>query len=328
MTLGKRRLLAAMTLAPLAALAPSMAKAQASAYPQKPVRLVIPFPGGFTDTLARLVGQKMSEGLGQPVLVEQRPGGGGQLAAGEVLRAPADGHTLFLIHIGTHAINPHLQTKLNYHPEQDFVPISELARVPNLLVVSPSLPAGNVQELVALAKARPGTLFYASPGVGTSGHLAGELFKSLAGIEIGHVAYKGTAESLQDLMSGRVHLLFDTLAQSAPLARSGKLRGLAVTSAQRHATFPEFPTMSESGFAGWETGPWFGLAVRSGTPDEVVKRIHLETAKAMSAPAVRERLIAMGATPIGSSPEEFTAFIRSESARWGTLISRQGIKAE
>lgn len=325
MNLVKRRLFTAMALVPLVPL-PSVA--QPPAYPQRPVRLIIPFPGGFTDTLARMVGQRLSEELGQPVIVEQRPGGGGQIAAAEVLRMPADGHTLFLIHIGTHAVNPHLQPKLNYDAEKDFVPVSEMVRVPNLLVISPSVAARSVQELVALAKEKPGGLFYASPGSGTSGHLAGELFKSLAGVDIGHVAYKGTSESLQDLMSGRVHLLFDTLAQSGPLARSGKLRGLAITSPQRHPSFPEFPTMSESGFPGWETGPWFGLAVRTGTPGDIVRRIHLEAAKALGSPAVRERLVAMGATPIGSSPEEFATFIKAESMRWSKLIRSQAIRAE
>jgi len=324
MTLSRRALLATIGIP---ALLPAAAWSQ-TGFPQRPVRLVIPFPGGFTDTLARLVGQKMSDGLGQPVVVEQRPGGSGQIGAAEVLKSPADGHTLFLIHIGTHATNPHLFSKLSYDPEKDFVPVTELARLPNLLVVSPTLPVRSVQELVALAKSQPGQLFYASPGNGSSGHLAGELLKSMAGVELQHVAYKGTSESLQDLSTGRVHMLFDTLAQGATMARAGRVRGLAVTSAQRHPSFPEFPTMVESGFPGWETGPWFGLAVRSGTPPDIVRRLQAEAAKALASPEVRDRLVALGATPGGSTPDEFAGFIRAESARWGRLVRTVGIKPE
>jgi tripartite-type tricarboxylate transporter receptor subunit TctC len=325
MTLCRRTLLSGLVLP---ALLPLGATAQTDTYPQKPVRLVIPFPGGFTDTLARLVGQKMSEGLGQPVVVEQKPGGSGQIGAAEVLRAPPDGHTLFMIHIGTHAVNPHLLPKLNYDAEKDFIPITEVARVPNLLEVSPALAARTVAELVALAKARPGGLFYASPGNGSSGHLAGELFKSMAGVDIQHVPYKGTTEALQDLATGRIHIMFDTLAQGGALSRAGKVRGLAVTSRQRHPSYPEFPTMVESGFAGWETGPWFGLAVRAGTPDDIVRRIQAEAAKALASPALRERLTALGATPTASTPEEFSAFIKAESGRWGKLVRDLGIKPE
>lgn len=205
----------------LAALAP---RAWAQEYPVKPIRLIIPFPGGFTDTLARMVGIKMSESLGQPVVVEQKLDGSGQIAASEVLRAPADGHALFMIHIGTHAINPYLFAKLSYDPEKDFVPITELVRVPNLLVVSPSLAAQSVSELVALAKSKPQTLFFASPGNGSSGHLAGEMFKSLAGVQVTHVPYKGASESVQDLVTGRVHFMFDSLAQGGALAKAGKVR--------------------------------------------------------------------------------------------------------
>jgi tripartite-type tricarboxylate transporter receptor subunit TctC len=325
MTVRRRTLLGRIALP---ALLPFGVRAQSDGWPQRPLRLVIPFPGGFTDSLARLVGQKMSEGLGQPVLVEQKPGGSGQIGAAEVLRAPADGYTLFMIHIGTHAVNPYLLPKLSYDAEKDFIPVSEVARVPNLLEISPVLPAKTVAELVALAKARPGGLFYASPGNGSSGHLAGELFKSMAGVDIQHVAYKGTTEALQDLATGRVHMMFDTLAQGGGLSRAGKVRGLAVTSRQRHPSFPEFPTMIEPGFPDWETGPWFGLAVRAGTPDAIVRRLHAEAAKALAAPALRERLVGLGATPTASTPEEFTAFIQAESARWGKLVRTLGIKGE
>ena len=309
----------------LAALAP---RVWAQEYPVKPIRLIIPFPGGFTDTLARLVGTKMGESLGQAVVVEQKPGASGQIAASEVLRAPADGHTLFMIHIGTHAINPHLFAKLSYDPEKDFIPITELARVPNLLVASPTLAVQNVSELVALAKSKPQALFFASPGNGSSGHLAGELFKSLAGVQVIHVPYKGAAESVQDLVSGRVHFMFDSLAQGGALAKAGKVRALAVTSAARHSAFPDYPTMVESGFPGWETGPWFGLAVRQGTPPAVVQRIHTEAVKALNSPEVRDRLVGLGSTPVGDTPEHFATTIRSESERWRKMIRTLDLKAE
>jgi len=297
-------------------------------YPTKPIRLVIPFPGGFTDTLARLVAQKMSESMGQPVVVEQRPGGSGQIAASEVLRAPADGHTLLMIHIGTHAINPHLFAKLSYDPEKDFVPVTQLVSVPNLLVSSPTLAVRSVADLVALAKSRPRTLFFASPGNGSSGHLAGELFKSLAGIEVTHVPYKGASESVQDINTGRVHFMFDSLAQGAALATAGKVTALAVTSPRRHAVFPEIPTMSESGYPGWDTGPWFGLAVRQGTPQSTVLRIHAETVRALNSTDVREKLVNLGSTPVGDRPEQFAATIRAESLRWGKLAREIGLRAE
>ena len=193
---------------------------------------------------------------------------------------------------------------------------------------SPTLAVQNVSELVALAKSKPQALFFASPGNGSSGHLAGELFKSLAGVQVVHVPYKGAAESVQDLISGRVHFMFDSLAQGGALAKAGKLRALAVTSAARHNAFPEYPTMAESGFPGWETGPWFGLAVRQGTPPAVVQRIHTEAVKALSSPEVRDRLVGLGSTPVGDTPEHFAATIRTESERWRKMIRALDLKAE
>lgn len=263
-----------------------------------------------------------------PSVVENRPGGSGQIGAQEVIRAPADGHTLFMGHIGTHAINAHIFPKLNYDPDKDLAPVTLLVTVPNLLVVHPSVPAQNVRELVALARSKPGGLSYASPGSGTSGHLAAELFKSLAGVFIVHIPYKGAAPALQDLMGGQTQMLFDTLAQGYPQSKAGKVRALAVTSLKRHAVAPEIPTMDESGFAGWETGPWFGIFVRSGTPEPVLRRLHAESAKALVAPEIRDKLIAQGANVVGNTPEEFAAFIRAESARWGRLARQVGIRAD
>jgi tripartite-type tricarboxylate transporter receptor subunit TctC len=302
--------------------------ASAQTYPSKPLRFIVPFPGGFSDVLARQIGARMSEALGQPVVVENRPGGSGQIGAQEVIRAPADGHTLFMGHIGTHAINAHIFPKLSYDPDKDFAPVTLLVTVPNLLVVHPSVPARNVRELIALAKSKPGGLSYASPGSGTSGHLAAELFKSLAGVFIVHIPYKGAAPALQDLMGGQVHLLFDTLAQSYPQAKAGKVRALAVTTVKRHPTAPEVPTMDEQGFPGWETGPWFGIFVRAGTPESMLRKLHAESAKALGSPEVRERFVAQGANVVGNTPEEFAAFIRAESARWGKLVREVGIRAD
>ena len=303
------------------------AAVSAQSFPSKPLRIVVPFPGGVADTLSRMIAPKMGEALGQPVLVESKPGGSGQIGALEVLRAPADGHTIFLGHIGTHAVNPHVFAKLNYDPD-DLKPVTLLITVPNLLVVHPSVPATNVRELVAHARANPGRLSYASPGSGSSGHLAAELFKSIAGLDIVHVPYKGAAPALQDLMGGQVQVLFDTLAQALPQAKAGKVRALAVATLQRQAVAPEVPTMDEQGFTGWETGPWFGLFVRAGTPETALGRIHLESVKALNAPEVSDRLQAQGAKVVGNSPAEFATFIRAEHARWGKVVREAGIRAE
>jgi tripartite-type tricarboxylate transporter receptor subunit TctC len=301
--------------------------AGAQTFPSKPVRIVVPFPGGVADTLSRLLAPRMAEALGQPVLVENRPGGSGQIGALDVIRAPADGHAVFLGHIGTHAVNPHVFAKLNYSPD-DLQPVTLLITVPNLLVVHPSLPATSVAELVAHAKARPGALSYASPGSGSSGHLAAELFKALAGVSIVHVPYKGAAPALQDLMGGQVQVLFDTLAQALPQARAGKVRALAVTTLQRQSVAPEIATMAEQGFPGWQTGPWFGFFVRAGTPETAARRIHEETLRALNAAEVKDRLVSQGANVVGNSPAEFGDFIRDESARWGKVVRDAGIRAD
>lgn len=315
-----------LLLALLAFACTSMAPAQE--FPSRALRIVVPFPGGVADSLARLMSPKMSEALGQAVVVENKPGGSGAIGAQEVLRAAADGHTVFLGHIGTHAINPHLFEKLSYDPERDFAPLTLLITVPNLLVVHPSVPASSVQQLVAHAKANPGALSYASPGNGSSGHLAGELFKSLAGINLLHVPYKGAAPALQDVMGGRVQVLFDTLAQALPQVKAGKVRALAVTTLGRQSVAPDIPTMAEQGFAGWETGPWFGFFLRRGTPDAAARKLHAEAVGALQSPEVRERLVAQGANVVGSSPGEFAPFVRDERARWGKVVREAGIRAE
>jgi tripartite-type tricarboxylate transporter receptor subunit TctC len=243
----------------------------AAGFPARTIRIVVPFPpGGVTDRLARVVAQKMQEHWGQPAVVENRPGASGMIAAEAVAKSAPDGYTIMMGHIGTHAINVSLFSKLPYDPVRDFAPVSLLVSVPNVLLVHPSVPANSVQELVALAKARPGTLNFASPGSGTSGHMSAELFKSLAGIDIVHVPYKGPGPALQDLVAGQVNMLFDTVASSMPQVRGGKVKGLAVTTRERSAIAPDVPTMAESGVAGYEIAPWFAAYAPAGTPPAAV----------------------------------------------------------
>lgn len=322
------RLFAAILLSAALVATSLAASAQPASFPARPVRIVVPFPGGVADTLARMLAPGMAAALGQPVLVENKPGGSGAIGAQEVLRAPADGHTIFLGHIGTHAINPHLFARPGYDAERDFAPLTLLLTVPNLLVVHPAVPAATLRELIAYAKSKPGALSYGSPGNGSSGHLAAELLKSLAGIDMVHVPYKGAAPALQDLIGGQIQLLFDTVAQALPQAKAGKVRALAVTALQRQPVVPDVPTMDELGFPGWETGPWFGLFVRTGTPETIVLRLHAESARALLAPEVKDRLASQGARVVGNSPAAFAAFIRAEHARWGKVVRDAGIRAD
>lgn len=306
---------------------PSKDSSTAHAFPNRTVRIVVPFaPGGVSSMLARELSARMDEVLGQSVVVENRPGGSGQIAAQEVLRSPADGHVLLMGDITTHAINAHIFPQLTYSPDKDFIPVTLLATMPNLLVVHPSVPAQNVGELVALAKSKPGSLSYASPGRGSAGHLAGELFKSLADISMVHIPYKGAAFAVLDLVSGRVQVFFNILSLAHPLAKEGKIRPLAVTSLNRNPATPEIPTMAESGFPGWDTGAWFGIFVRAGTPEAVINKIHAETTKALRATDFRERFAAQGGILVGSSRAEFAAFVAAESARWGKVVRERGIQ--
>ena len=296
----------------------------------KAIRIVVPFPpGGVTDRLARMVAQKMQEGWGQSVVVENRPGASGMIAAEAVAKSAPDGYTLMMGHIGTHAINVSLFSKLPYDPVKDFAPVSLLVSVPNVLLVHPSVPANSVQELVALAKARPGTLNFASPGSGTSGHMSAELFKSLAGIDIVHVPYKGPGPALQDLVAGQVNMLFDTVASSMPQVRGGKLKGLAVTTRERSAIAPDVPTMAEAGVAGYEIAPWFAAYAPAGTPPAVVDKLQAEMARILSLPEVRTAFVdQQGMTLIASSPAELGAHTQREIAKWAQVVKATGAKAE
>ena len=297
-------------------------------YPNKPVRLVLPFPpGGGTDTLGRVVGAKLSDSLGQQVVIENRPGAGANIGAEVVAKSVPDGYTLLMGNIA-HAINVTLYSKLGYDLQKDLAPVSLLASTPNIVVVHPSVPATSVKELIAVAKARPGQLDFASSGSGSSAHLAGELFSNLAGIKMTHVPYKGGGPAVIALLGGQVSVGFATTPSVINHVKSGKLRGLAVTGARRSPSSPELPTVSESGLPGFEVVGWYGLLVPSGTSREIVSRLHAESVKLLKLPDVKERLDATGFEPIGTTPDEFGAYIRSEVEKWAKVVKASGIRAD
>jgi tripartite-type tricarboxylate transporter receptor subunit TctC len=294
----------------------------AEEYPGKPVRLIVPFAaGGGNDTVARAIAQQLSAGLGQQVYVENRAGAGGVVGAELAAKAPADGYTLFLGGVGSHAVNPKLHANLPYDPIRDFAPITLIASAPSVLVVHPSVPAGTLKEFTALAKARPGKFNYASNGNGSSAQLAAVMYESMAGVEMVHVPYKGLAPALADLLSGEVQLMFSSMVAIIPHIKAGRLRALAVTGRKRSPLLPEVPTIAESGLPGYEAGSWYGILAPAGTPRDIVMKLNAETVKALKQPEVRERLANEGAEAIGGTPEEFAAHIRAELARMGKMIA-------
>jgi tripartite-type tricarboxylate transporter receptor subunit TctC len=318
-----------VALAVFIAAAVPLAHAQAPAYPTKPVRIVVPFPAaGTTDILARAIAQRLSEVEGQPFIVDNRPGAGGNIGAELVAKSAPDGYTLLMGTVGTHAINPGLYPKMPYDHVKDFAPVLLVAGVPNVLVVYPGLPVHTVQELIAYAKANPGKLNFASSGAGTSIHLSGELFKSVTGVQIQHIPYKGSAPALQDLVGGQVQLMFDNLPSSLALIKSGKLRALAVTSATRSPALPDVPTVAESGLPGFEASSWFGLLAPAGTPAAVVARINADGDKWLATPEAREKLTAQGANVAGGTPEDFVKFIAAETSKWAKVVKESGAKVE
>ncbi|HYH41318.1 MAG TPA: tripartite tricarboxylate transporter substrate binding protein [Burkholderiales bacterium] len=309
----------------LAAGSPALSQAP---YPSKPVRIVVPAaPGGGTDILARVLAQKFSESLGKQFLVENRPGAGQIVGTESVARASPDGYTL-LMAASPIATNQVLYPKIPYDTLRDFAPIAKCATVPNMLVVHPSVPAKSLKELIALARSRPGELTYASAGIGTSPHLSMELFRSMARVKLIHVAYKGTGIAIVDVLAGQVQLMSMNLLTGATHVKSGRLRALGVTSAQRAAMFPAVPTIAEAGVPGYEAISWYGLLAPAGTPRAVIDRVHAEAAKALQSSEVKERLTADGAEPSVSRPEEFAAFIRSEVVKWAKVVKDSGITAE
>jgi tripartite-type tricarboxylate transporter receptor subunit TctC len=303
--------------------------AHAQDFPFKPVRLVVPFAaGGSTDAIARLVGQKMAESLGQPVVVENRPGAAGAIASGQVAKAPGDGYTMLMATTSTHAILPVANPKLPYDAIKDFAPVGLVARAPNLLVASPTLKAESVKDLIALAKSNPDKLTFASSGSGTITHLVGELFKSSAGIQAVHVPYKTGVQALADVVSGQVAFQFDSIVWTLPQVRAGKLKGLAVTGLSRSPLAPELPTVAEAGLPGFEGVTWFAFVVPAGTPEDVVSRLSKELNQALKAPEIQEKLAAQGAEAAPGRPEDLTRLMREDAVKWGKVISDAGVKFE
>jgi tripartite-type tricarboxylate transporter receptor subunit TctC len=303
--------------------------AQAQAYPVKPVRLIVGVPpGGATDVVARLVGQKLTEQLGQQVVIENRGGAGGNIGAEIVAKAPPDGYTLFLATIGTMAINPSLYAKMPFDTLRDFAAISQLTSMPQVLIVHPSIPAKDVKELIAYGKANPGKLNFASGGSGTAIHLAGELFKTMAGVEMVHVAYKGSGPAMTDLIGGQVSLMFDQILTALPQAQSGKVRALAVTTAQRSPAAPSIPTLAEAALPGYDVTTWHGLLAPAGTPQEIVTRLSTETAKALQNADLRAKFASQGVDPVSSTPGQFAAMIKVEIEKWRKVIAASGTKLE
>jgi tripartite-type tricarboxylate transporter receptor subunit TctC len=298
-------------------------------WPSRPIRLIVPFGAGSgSDVIARIVGQKLSERLGQPIVVENKPGGSTVLGTELAARARPDGYTLELANTTSHATTAATGVKLTFDPVRDFAPVGMLAYSPFVLLVTPGLAAGSVKDLIALAKAKPGALNFASAGVGTMAHLAGALFTTLAGVEINHVPYRGTEQSMIDLMQGRIEILFGTIAPSLPLVRSGKLRALATTGPKRNAMLPELPTLAEAGLAGYEAGLWTGLVFPGGVPPAIVRRLNTEANAVMRDPDVIALLAKQGVEVDTDTPEEFAAYIKSELAKWRDVVARAGIKAQ
>ncbi len=319
---------AALAQTTLAASAPALKSAKGQAYPTKPIRLIVPFAiGSTTDTLARIVGQKLAESWGQQVVVDNRAGAGGNIGTDIVAKAAADGYTL-LMAAGSHAINPSLYRKLPYDAVKDFAPVTQVGSAPQLLVSHAGLAAASIRELIALAKARARQIHYASGGNGTPSHLSMELFKSMAGVDLVHVPYKGGETVLNAVLSGEVQLTFGNIRSMMPHVKLGKLKALAVTSSSRSPAAPEVPTIAESGLPGYSVTAWWGMLAPAGTPKAIITQLHRELARLLQAPALRERLAAVGIDTAGSSPEAFGAFIRREIATWAKVVKDSGARID
>jgi tripartite-type tricarboxylate transporter receptor subunit TctC len=301
----------------------------AQGFPNRPITIIVPFPpGGVTDPVARLVGQRISESTGQTVLVDNRPGGGGVIGAEIVKRAPADGYTIFFGHFGTHTVNPSLYTKLPYDPVKDFAPITTLISTESILVVPAASAAKSPADLVAMSRAQSGGLTFASQGVGSGGHLLGEMFKSQAGANVAHVAYKGSGPALQDMLAGRVDLFFDALITSGPHVRDGKLRALAITGKQRHRLFPDVPTLTEAGMPGLDLSAWFGMFAPAGTPQPVIRRLHEEFVKAITGSDIMKKYTDQGLDVVTMSPEAFAKLIADDTVRYAKVVKESGARVD
>src|SRR5881396_848597 len=296
-------------------------------YPSKPLRFILPFPpGGPTDILGRLIGERLASSLGQPVIVENRGGAGGNVGAEAAAKSAPDGYTLVLV-APSLAISPSLYSKLNYDPLRDFAPVSLVATVPNVIVTQPGL-APTLQEFIALAKTKPGGMNFGSGGSGTSNHLAGELFNIVAGVKLVHVPYKGVNLAMNDVLSGQIHFVVIGIPAAAPHIKAGKLRALALVAPQRSAALPEVPTVAEAGLPNFEVTTWYGILAPAGTPKAIVARLNAELVKTMHAPDLKERLAAMATDPATSTPEEFADYIKREIAKWGEVVRQAGLKAD
>ena len=314
--------------AALLSLCAGILPAHAQTYPTKPVRIVVGFPpGGATDVVARTISQKLGEALGQPVIVDNRAGAASNIGAELVANAPKDGHTLFMGTVST-SVNPSLYKKLAYDPLRDFAPVTQVTGTPFVFVVHPSLPARSVKEFIALARTRPGELNYGSAGSGSGAHLFVEMFGAMARVKLQHVPYKGAAPATTAIMSGETIFMFENIVTMLPLARAGKLRALAVTTATRSAAAPEIPTIAEAGVPGYDANAWFGIFAPTGTPQAVIDRLNAEIVKIVKLPETRDRFLALGAEPAGSTAEEFGAFFRNEVAKWAKVVKESGARVE
>ena len=300
-----------------------------AAYPNRPVKLVIPFPpGGPLDIVGRTIAQKLTDAWGQSVVVDNHPGAGGNIGADIVAKSAPDGYTILMGALSTHAVNPSLYAKMPYDAVADFSPITLVAVTPNVLVVNAALPVNSAKEFIAYAKANSGKLAFGSGSNGSAGHLAGELFKVNTGADIVHVPYKGGAPATQALLAGDTQFMFDNLANAMPQVKAGKLKALAVTTAQRSKLAPELPTMAEAGLQGFDISTWLGLLAPAGTPKDIVAKWNAEVAKILNSPEMREKLLAQGAEPVPTSPEQFAAFVQSEIAKYAKIVKASGAKVD
>ncbi len=318
-----------MFLLILFCLASVPAVAIAQAFPTKSIRFLVGFaPGGSTDILARIIAQEMSKNIGQQVVVDNRPGAGGNIAAEAATKAQPDGYTLFACTTGVFAIQPFLYSKLPYDPEKGFAHITQTGSLPYIVVTHPSLPAKNIREFIAVAKARPGEINYASSGIGTASHLSAAYFASVAGLKLTHVPYKGSGQIMGDLIGGQVVMLFDQPVSSMPHVKAGKLRVLGISSGKRFVTMQDIPTIAEQGVAGFEAISWAGACAPGGTPKLIVDRLYNEIAKVLKVPDIRERLLRDGIEPIGSTPEQFMEHTKKEAVKWGKVVKDSGARVD
>jgi tripartite-type tricarboxylate transporter receptor subunit TctC len=308
---------------------PALHAQTAADFPNRPMRLIVPFPpGGSTDTIARLVAQKLSEQLGQPVVLDNKPGAGGNIGMDAGAKATPDGYTLFLTSTSTASVNPTLYARLPFDPDKDIQHVALLAYVPNLLVVNANFPAQTVRELITVLKANPGKYNYASPGAGNSSHLTMEMFKTMAGVEVTHVPYKGDVPAITDLIAGQVQMMFMTSLAAAAYLKDSRLRAMAVASPRRLGTMPNLPTVAEAGLADFDGSAWFGLSTQAAVPRDIVAKVNAATNRVMQLPDVRQRLEAMSVTPAGGTPQEYSDFVAKERKKWGEVVKRSGAKAE